>query len=150
MGEEPNPATDMDPLLWELYEGGDENDEVSVILRLAPGATPPPTLRIVARFGDIATARINRGDIVTARQSPGGLSLKASGLVAQPPPIESVEEYVGDEGEAEASAPVDRSAIGDGRGVLVGICDWGIDFTHPNFRNPDGTTRLEALWDQRG
>jgi subtilisin family serine protease len=38
----------------------------------------------------------------------------------------------------------------DGTGVVVGICDWGFDFTHPNFRNADGTTRLLCLWDQRG
>ena len=35
-----------------------------------------------------------------------------------------------------------------GRGVLIGIVDSGIDFFHPDFRNPDGSTRLVALWDQ--
>ncbi len=35
-----------------------------------------------------------------------------------------------------------------GRGVLVGIVDSGIDLTHPDFRNDDGTTRVVALWDQ--
>lgn len=35
-----------------------------------------------------------------------------------------------------------------GRGVLVGIADSGIDVFHPAFRNPDGTTRIAALWDQ--
>ena len=28
--------------------------------------------------------------------------------------------------------------------------DWGCDFAHPNFLNEDGSTRLLALWDQRG
>jgi hypothetical protein len=32
----------MDPGLWELYESGSPDDEVSVILRLAQGAEPPP------------------------------------------------------------------------------------------------------------
>lgn len=35
-----------------------------------------------------------------------------------------------------------------GKGVLVACVDSGIDFRHPDFRNPDGTTRLAALWDQ--
>lgn len=37
-----------------------------------------------------------------------------------------------------------------GRGVIVGVADSGIDLTHPAFRNPDGTTRVLALWDQGG
>ncbi len=35
-----------------------------------------------------------------------------------------------------------------GQGVLVGIIDSGIDYTLPDFRNADGTTRIMALWDQ--
>jgi minor extracellular serine protease Vpr len=35
-----------------------------------------------------------------------------------------------------------------GEGVLVGIIDSGIDYSHPDFRNEDGTTRISALWDQ--
>ncbi len=35
-----------------------------------------------------------------------------------------------------------------GAGVLVGIIDSGIDYTHPDFCNEDGTTRIAALWDQ--
>ncbi|MBE5966153.1 MAG: peptidase S8 [Lachnospiraceae bacterium] len=35
-----------------------------------------------------------------------------------------------------------------GEGVYVGIIDSGIDYSHPDFRNEDGTTRIAALWDQ--
>lgn len=35
-----------------------------------------------------------------------------------------------------------------GEGVLVGVIDSGIDYTHPDFRNEDGTTRIVSLWDQ--
>ncbi|MCD8364870.1 MAG: S8 family serine peptidase, partial [Clostridiales bacterium] len=35
-----------------------------------------------------------------------------------------------------------------GEGVLIGFPDTGIDYTHPVFRNADGTTRIAAIWDQ--
>jgi subtilisin family serine protease len=35
-----------------------------------------------------------------------------------------------------------------GAGVLVGIVDTGIDYAHPDFQKPDGTTRLVSIWDQ--
>lgn len=35
-----------------------------------------------------------------------------------------------------------------GRGVITAIIDSGIDYTHPDFRNNDGTTRILELWDQ--
>lgn len=35
-----------------------------------------------------------------------------------------------------------------GIGVLLGIIDSGINYAHPDFRNPDGTTRIVSLWDQ--
>lgn len=35
-----------------------------------------------------------------------------------------------------------------GSGVLVGILDTGIEYTHPAFLNDDGTTRIAAIWDQ--
>ncbi len=35
-----------------------------------------------------------------------------------------------------------------GAGVLIAVIDSGIDYTLPNFRNQNGMTRIEALWDQ--
>lgn len=35
-----------------------------------------------------------------------------------------------------------------GQGVLVAVIDSGVDYFHPDFRNEDGTTRIEAIWDQ--
>ncbi len=35
-----------------------------------------------------------------------------------------------------------------GEGVIIGDVDSGIDLANPDFKHPDGTTRLIALWDQ--
>jgi subtilisin family serine protease len=35
-----------------------------------------------------------------------------------------------------------------GAGVVVGIIDSGIDYTHEAFRRSDGTSRILAIWDQ--
>lgn len=35
-----------------------------------------------------------------------------------------------------------------GRGVIVAILDSGIDYSHPDFRNADGSTRILALYDE--
>ncbi len=44
---------------------------------------------------------------------------------------------------------VRQSALGlTGQGVLIGLIDTGIDYQNPVFRRPDGSTRIEAIWDQ--
>ncbi len=35
-----------------------------------------------------------------------------------------------------------------GQGVLIGIVDTGIDYTHSAFINADGTSRIVSIWDQ--
>ena len=35
-----------------------------------------------------------------------------------------------------------------GKGVLVGIVDSGVDYSHPDFRKEDGGSRILKLWDQ--
>ena len=139
----------VDPALWEMAESGSPVEEVAIIIRLEPGAAPPPGVRVVATFGTIFTGRCARGDIMAVRRAPGVLSVKAAQPVTLPSPLEgsdqdALEEATDEPEDDEAArlAPVDRAAIGDGRGVVVGVCDWGIDFTHANFRNADGSTRL--------
>jgi minor extracellular serine protease Vpr len=51
--------------------------------------------------------------------------------------------------DAHTAARTENAAFGHaGEGVIVAIVDTGIDYTSPDFRNPDGTTRLVGIWDQ--
>src|SRR4029078_10628861 len=103
-------------------------DEVSVIIRMSPGAPPPTTIRIVARFGDICTGRLRRGDIIPTRQSKDVLSLKAGSLVTLPPFLEDAPESDAvDEDFSETAAqsaalvpPLDD----DGRRGVAGMRGW--------------------------
>lgn len=35
-----------------------------------------------------------------------------------------------------------------GDGTIIAVIDSGIDYSHPDFRNEDGTTRILEIWDQ--
>ena len=58
--------------------------------------------------------------------------------------------YEADEGRtASCINPIQSSDFNlFGEGVIIAVIDSGIDYSHPDFRNEDGTTRILALWDQ--
>jgi subtilisin family serine protease len=143
----------MDPALQELMAEGAPEEEVAVVVRFNPKALPPAGLRIVARFGPVATARVARADIRRIHGDPAIVSLKsardysseiASREVSEP----EIEESDPDPEPTDVRRP---PGLGEtGRGTVLAVIDWGCDFAHPDFRNDDGSTRLIALWDQRG
>lgn len=50
---------------------------------------------------------------------------------------------------ASCLLPVQREPLSlFGTGVLVAVIDSGVDIFNRDFQNPDGTTRIVALWDQ--
>lgn len=57
-----------------------------------------------------------------------------------------------DTGSLEASGVIRTRNIPslnlNGQGVLIGIVDTGIDYTHEAFLNADGTTKIISIWDQ--
>jgi subtilisin family serine protease len=136
----------MDPALRELLRIGSEppEDVIEAVIRLRRPGLEIPGVRIVARFGTVATCRLRLDDVPAVHADPNVISLKASrSILPQQDPCEV---------DAEAGVRTEE-AYDDrltGRGVVVGAVDWGLDVDHPNFVNDDGTTRLLALWDQRG
>lgn len=47
----------------------------------------------------------------------------------------------------QGASPLSESYTG--KGVIIGIIDTGIDFTHPDFKDSLGNTRIISIWDQR-
>jgi subtilisin family serine protease len=119
--------------------------EVAVVARLVDPSVPVPSLTVISRFGHVVTGRVPFGRIVAVRRDRNVASLKASQKLV-PTLAFSVPEI-----RASADALREAGVVGvTGRGVVVGIVDWGCDFAHANFRDKQGRTRLIALWDQRG
>lgn len=131
----------MDPRLWPLIEG-EPGDEIAVLARLRPGGSVPPALRVISRFENIVSGRVQRRSLLAIRQDEQVISVKA------PLTIKPLDRWGGRAG-ALWRRRSDNADEATGAGVCIAIVDWGFDFTHPNFLNDDGTTRLLALWDQR-
>ena len=145
----------MDPALWELLRaeagtGGDR--ELEAVIRLATPGAEIPGVRMVARFGPIATCRIRARDVIGVRARPDVISVKAArGLSPGLDPGAAVPEPGDPAGTGIEPTDVRRGPeLGpDGTGVVVAAVDWGVDVDAAVFRRPDGATRFLAFWDQR-
>lgn len=92
----------------------------------------------------IVTGRIPVSRIERVRTLPFVKSLKAA------QPVRPMLAATTHETEAQpAQLPAGRLGTG-GKGVVVGVVDYGGDFAHRNFRRANGKTRLLSLWNQNG
>lgn len=148
----------MDPGLQELIARGPPDEDVAVIVRLVSGREPPAGLRLIARFGTIATARARRGDLSSLYADPAIASMKSPRVYAGEDGAPCAEhallagELVVDESEPAPDEDYRRRPAGlaeTGQGTVVAVIDWGIDFAHLDFRQRDGSSRFLAIWDQR-
>jgi subtilisin family serine protease len=135
----------LDPALAETVETSAEEEIVEGILRLEDPNKVPPLFRVVSQFNRICTGRFRVEDTWAIRQHPYVWSLKAARAVAVT--------YDGEDLTAldlprNDEIPVRSTPPFGGRGCIVAALDFGLDFAHPNFLNPDGTTRLVAFWHQ--
>ncbi|HJQ40554.1 MAG TPA: S8 family peptidase [Thermoanaerobaculia bacterium] len=155
--------TNLDPRLQKVIvnrkRGGDVDQSlvsvspdgrqlVDVLARLEDVDAEVPGLNKVEVAGPIVTGTVAVEDIETVRTHPNVVSLKAA-LPVKPTLAFSVHDIQSTPADISAALPAGSPAI-DGRGVIIGIIDFGCDFVHNNFRKADGTSRVLALWDQRG
>jgi subtilisin family serine protease/outer membrane protein OmpA-like peptidoglycan-associated protein len=136
----------MDPALRELQEGV-ETEELEVILKLRHPQAAPPHVRLVARFGQVVTGRVERRWIREVWGHPDVISFKAPRLLRAEPEIIDLE-AASDVAWRDTDQRRPAALSVTGRGVAVALVDVGCDFAHPHFRHADGSTRLLALWDQ--
>jgi len=94
-------------------------------------------ISVQARVGDVATAYIPFARLPEVAALPSVVYIEASQILR---PLNDVS-------IPETGAPQVWSGGVTGRGVIVGVIDSGIDPFHPDFVNPDGTTRIKYLLD---
>jgi subtilisin family serine protease len=134
----------LDPALAEAIEAAPEQQIIEGILRLEDPSHIPPQFIVVSQFIRICTGRFLAAHAWTIRLHPNVVSLKA----ARPIGIYQCCENPHEAEPVEMVQPTNRPLPFTGRGCIVAALDFGLDFTHPNFLNPDGTTRLTAFWHQ--
>jgi len=92
-----------------------------------------------SRLGSVVTARLPL-DQVAAVAAASGVQYVEAASVCYPSLASSL---------PETGADAIHDTYGEkGAGVLVAVYDTGIDFTHPDFINDDGSSRIAYLWDQ--
>ncbi|MEL6344313.1 MAG: S8 family serine peptidase [Myxococcota bacterium] len=121
---------------------------VDVMARLSDPTVQVPGLRISRQLGHLVTGHVAAGDFDGVSQHPNILSLRSSRPIYHD--LErSVREIRADPNALRLALPARADGL-DGSGVIIGIIDTDADFVHANFRREDGSTRILALWDQRG
>src|SRR5579871_864783 len=136
-----------------MFEDGDGNDEVAAILRLGHSTALPPGVRLITQFGEIVTIRTTRSNLINVSAAPEVAEI-AAGDTYLGPDVEAIESTDYPEISSDTVLDTDERRPPDekatGRGIVIGLVDWGFDFAHPDFLKPDGTSRILAIWDQRG
>lgn len=103
---------------------------------------------LAAEIGFLAEELLGGYAIVRIRPELAPLLLSAEQILWTEVPARVYTEALSGRRAACVTALQARNPGLTGRGVLTAVIDSGIDYTHPDFRNADGTTRIAALWDQ--
>lgn len=101
-------------------------------------------VRIGARIGDVVAVRVDAYHLEAARAIPGLDYIELAGVAE--PHLDKVRWTTrADSVHRGINLPMPYT----GRDVLIGICDWGFDYTHPDLYDTLLTqTRIRAAWDQ--
>ncbi len=130
-----------------------ESNSISALrlMKIPPAGTIPVFIKLcdpsdvvslplmpMSQFEDVITARITRDMLATLSDLPCVRYIQAS-TVCHSLLDKSIPEI-------NVSAAYNEFGV-SGRGIIIGIIDTGIDWTHGDFRHEDGTTRIKYLLD---
>lgn len=137
---------EIDPAIGQSAEDGIIT--VDVIAKLKDPQKTVPGLNAVRTVGQIITGTVQVNDIESVRSDDNIVSLKLATKLHKQLEF-SVPEIQATQNQLEMALPAGTDPI-NGRGIIIGVIDYGCDFNHNNFRHADGATRLLFLWDQQG
>lgn len=156
----------MENLLNLALDATEEEREKSQNLNVGYNAQDREWEVIVKYSGEIEVVRSFASSLTLLRNGYAIITLKESEIprLSDLSQIEYIEKpkrlYFGVENgrrvsciNSVQSTRFFREETGDaaplfGKGVLVAVLDSGINYELPDFRNPDGSTRIVRLWDQ--
>jgi len=132
---------ELKPMVYQQMTGKEFTSataKIHVLLKtnLSKTALTKMDLKVTGKIGDIVSAFIPIDQIPDLVAQPDIFYISAPRVVS----------IHNDESVPEIRATQVRQQYNlTGKGVIIGVIDTGIDWQHPDFRNPDGTTRIKAL-----
>lgn len=109
-----------------------------------PGAVDESVVRIGARKGNILSFRVDAYHLDAVHAIAGLVYTELAGKVAP-----TLDRLVRATRADSVQRGINLPQTYTGRNVLIGITDWGFDYTHPMFYDTTLTTsRVRAAWDQ--
>ncbi|MBN1283675.1 MAG: S8 family serine peptidase [Proteobacteria bacterium] len=129
-----------------------------------PKPADDPPVEVFVKASDVGAAadlisslggsvRVTSGSVITASIQASGLEDLAGSedvvFIEAAKPVGLSSDLAGAEiGLPEVSAGMGLPAGYTGEGIVIGIVDTGVDYSHPDFLDSEGRSRVLAIWDQ--
>lgn len=155
------PSARLDPTLRRLLRQAESKpralaeEPASVFVTVTLRATRDVSPDVIALGGRVNTVVGDRPAILTVRLPidrlislagiPGVITVSASAPLAP-----ALDRSVIDIRADDVWALQSRGLPVTGEGVLIGVVDTGIDWSHPDFKDAWHRSRIVAIWDQTG